>query len=159
MGLLARFAGVLLSVRATAAQRRTENQGFRQTLADACFCFLSVLPRATIQGALGADEAREDRSEARHLIFTAARLYIFCMSIVGMFLLNTFGPMLLEASEERPPEEEAFIHDRFASDLEQSAPLLVFVEELAEASVILTLRRSPRLAETSTVTELIDLFL
>lgn len=128
VGLLARFAGVLLSVRATTAQRRTENQGLGQALADACFCFLSVLPRATIQGALGAvpvnqrffqDEAREDRSEARHLIFTAARLYIFCMSIFGMFLLNTFGPMLLEASEERPPEEEAFIHDRFASDLEQ----------------------------------------
>ncbi|CAE7749622.1 DEK1, partial [Symbiodinium pilosum] len=105
VGLLARFAGVLVSVKATAEHRGAQNQRWQQMIADACFCFLSVLPRATIQGALGAvpvnqrffqDVAREDRSEARDFIFTAARLYIFCMSIVGMFLLNTFGPVLLK---------------------------------------------------------------
>jgi len=127
VGLLARFLGVLTSVKLTSEPRRTQGQRFGEMLADTFFCFLSCLPRATIQGALGAvpvnqrffeDEAREDRSEARQFIFTAARLYIFCMSIVGMFLLNTFGPCLLEASSDRPAAEEAAVNDRDVSNFE-----------------------------------------
>jgi len=38
----------------------------------------------------------DDRSEARELIFTAARLYIFCYAIFGMFFLNTYGFRILE---------------------------------------------------------------
>ncbi|CAJ1342104.1 unnamed protein product [Effrenium voratum] len=116
VGLLARFIGVLAGVIGTRNDRGVSQQGMCGLLADAFFCFLACLPRATIQGALGAvpvnqrffqDVAeQEDRSEAREFIFTAARLYIFCMSIFGMFMLNTFGPKMLEAGRERPAEED-----------------------------------------------------
>lgn len=79
--------------------------GARPSMDDAFFCFLACLPRATIQGALGAvpvnqrffqDVPVDDRAEAREFIFTAARLYIFCYAIFGMFFLNTYGFRILE---------------------------------------------------------------
>jgi len=81
---------------------------------DALFCFLSTVPRATIQGALGGVPLAERffqhshrKHEAQEFTFTAARLYIVCMSVVGMVVLNTLGPRLLEATAKRPPCELA----------------------------------------------------
>jgi len=77
---------------------------------DVLFCFLSTIPRATIQGALGSVPVAQgffQHSQHRHrvedFIFTAARLYIFCTSICGMLLLNHFGAKICTATAERPP--------------------------------------------------------
>lgn len=76
---------------------------------DALFCFLSTLPRATIQGALGSVPVTQrffqhcpQKHVAQAFIFTAARLYIVCMSVCGMILLNYLGPQLLAATSNRP---------------------------------------------------------
>lgn len=117
VGLLVRFVGVMASMLpmdlaafqvptgAADPVQRSGDGGARPSLDDAFFCFLACLPRATIQGALGAvpvnqrffqDVPVDDRAEAREFIFTAARLYIFCYAIFGMFLLNTYGFRILE---------------------------------------------------------------
>merc|ERR1719343_976857 len=67
---------------------------------DTFFCFLSTLPRATIQGALG--QVPVTQHFVQDFIFVAARLYIFFMSIFGMILLNFFGPRLCVATCKRP---------------------------------------------------------
>jgi len=88
-------------------------RGREDILNDTIFGFLSMLPRATIQGALGAvPEARRffsdqgsNRDHARAFIFDAARLYIVLMSVGGMVMLNTFGYKMLEcASKDRLSE-------------------------------------------------------
>lgn len=80
----------------------------RETLKyDVIFCWLSTLPRATIQGALGAVALQRhffagsaNMNHAEEFIFTAARLYIICCSVFGMITLNTIGPVLLLATSE-----------------------------------------------------------
>ena len=104
-GLLARVVGVALGAFLTMQSRgRTCNQ----VAADIGFCFLCTLPRATIQGALGAEPLKQsffhtgygNDSAVKNFTFTAARLYVLCYSIIGMILLNSFGPMLLRSTEK-----------------------------------------------------------
>lgn len=108
IGLLLRFLGICVVGFTSATMKK---HGKRMAFADILFCFLSSLPRATIQGALGSwplahrffsDDERTDRAEnARHLISSAAKLTIICNAICGSLLLEVFGPMLLEATSAR----------------------------------------------------------
>jgi len=73
---------------------------------DLVFCFLSCLPRATIQGALGSVplmqgffHASSNRGEVDNFINAAAKLYIVLMAVFGMVLLNALGPRTLQLSE------------------------------------------------------------
>jgi hypothetical protein len=106
LGLLARFAGVLLAIFLTLGAR-----GAKRSTAfhDAVFCFLSTLPRATIQGALGSVPVTQRffqgyplKHQAQLFIFTAARLYIVIMSVLGMILLNNLGHQMLKATSDLP---------------------------------------------------------
>jgi len=111
-GYCARFIGVSIAILTTVKQRGCDCPGCVQSRRDSArhdilFCFLSTIPRATIQGALGAVPMTQHffqhldaKHEAQEFIFTAARLYIICSSIVGMILLNTIGPHLLVATSE-----------------------------------------------------------
>lgn len=112
LGLAVRLVGVFIAVFGTRKARGCEMQSYWSTTKDATFCFLATIPRATLQAALGAVplSARffhEDpgRKAVGQFIFTAAKVYIICMSIVGQTLLNWFGPILLESTMERPEEE------------------------------------------------------
>jgi hypothetical protein len=67
------------------------------------FCFLSCLPRATIQGALGQIPLAQKFWRGEHdwegiegFIGTASKIYIVTLAVFGMVMLNTFGPRLLE---------------------------------------------------------------
>uniref|UniRef100_A0A6T1MLI7 Cation/H+ exchanger domain-containing protein n=1 Tax=Alexandrium monilatum TaxID=311494 RepID=A0A6T1MLI7_9DINO len=112
VGLLMRLVGVFISVFATRRARGCEMQSRWDTAQDAAFCFLATLPRATLQAALGAVPvaARFFRGyahgeEVEMFMWTAARVYILCMSVVGQTLLNTLGPLLLARTMSRPTEE------------------------------------------------------
>lgn len=112
LGLLARFVGVLVAVYGTRDSRGCASQSRWSTMKDASFCFLATMPRATVQAALGAVPMTErffhgdpDRAQVGLFIFTAARVYIVVMSVVGQTLLNTLGPLLLDITTERPEEE------------------------------------------------------
>jgi len=70
---------------------------------DALFCFLSTLPRATIQGALGPIPVRDRffhsdqfRGERTQFIAAAARLYVVFMAVVGSILLDRYGVRALQ---------------------------------------------------------------
>jgi hypothetical protein len=109
VGMLFRFAGVLLAMALT---MRARERTFKELLPDTVFCFLSTVPRATIQGALGAVPVTQrffkgypHRHEAQEFIFIAARLYIVTLSVVGMILLNTIGPKMLQATVQATVEE------------------------------------------------------
>jgi hypothetical protein len=99
-GLLFRFFGILLGICWVG-----KTWGCSQVLPSACFLFISTLPRATLQGALGHVAHDQDffqrtpnRLEAQEFIDVSARLYIVIMSFVGELLLNLFGPALLKAA-------------------------------------------------------------
>ncbi|CAE6928614.1 unnamed protein product [Symbiodinium sp. CCMP2456] len=104
-GLLARAMGISLGVLLTVTSRR---RTLSQVPSDIGFCFLCTLPRATIQGALGAEPLKQhffhvgygNNSAVQNFTFTAARLYVLCYSVMGMILLNGFGPMLLRSTEK-----------------------------------------------------------
>jgi len=109
-GLGARFIGIFLAINGILTLN-LPGHPFQESMVmtDSAFCFLSVLPRATIQGALGQVPITEqffnrlpNSSTCQDFIFLAARLYICIMSVVGMILLNTFGPRLVQQSIERP---------------------------------------------------------
>ncbi|CAK0866906.1 unnamed protein product [Prorocentrum cordatum] len=109
VGLSFRFAGVFFGMTLTMKAR---GRKWKELLPDVVFCFLSTLPRATIQGALGAVPVTQrffnrfpQRLLAQEFIFIAARLYIVSMSIVGMILLNAFGPRMLQATMHDPVHE------------------------------------------------------
>mmetsp|Transcript_61003 Transcript_61003/g.196518 ORF Transcript_61003/g.196518 Transcript_61003/m.196518 type:complete len:495 (+) Transcript_61003:905-2389(+) len=109
VGITFRFIGVFLGIGLilwTDASGHPFKRGM--IIQDALFCFLSTLPRATIQGALGAVPVSEHffqhcpyRHNAQAFIFMAARLYIVCMSVCGMILLNFAAPCLLDATNSR----------------------------------------------------------
>lgn len=135
VGLLARFIGVYCSIHASIILSLPGHPFQRSmVLQDASFCFLSTVPRATIQGALGQvpvtdrffQSSRKNATQAQDFIFMAARLYIVFMSIVGMILLNLFGPILCEATKKRPAwfqeEELAKETDSTPSVTGQSVP-------------------------------------
>lgn len=109
VGLAARFVGALIATvvavpcRCSSETCRRSNQQY--ILKDATFFFLSMLPRATLQGALGpkaiheklfASRDRVKAFEIENFVAVAARLYIVFMSIVGSVLLDLFGPTMLE---------------------------------------------------------------
>lgn len=126
VGLTARLFGVSLAMCITRRSRGCELQSFMDLVRDSLFCFLATLPRATIQGALGAVPINQrffhnvyHKDEARHFIFTAARLYIVCFSTCGMIMLNTFGPLLLTASSARPQQEDATLGAGISVEEEQ----------------------------------------
>ncbi|CAE7642784.1 unnamed protein product [Symbiodinium sp. CCMP2456] len=70
------------------------------------FLFLSSLPRASLQGALGfvpknerffhSDVLAPNRFKVRSLIADSSRLYIILMSVAGSMLLHFFGAKLLQ---------------------------------------------------------------
>lgn len=77
----------------------------RSFLEDSLFFIVSVLPRATLQGALGSIPLRqkffaheEHSHRARVLISDAAQIYIPVLAIVGSLLVDLLGPILLRRS-------------------------------------------------------------
>eukprot|EP00440_Ansanella_granifera_P037612 gb/GFBE01040808.1/.p1 GENE.gb/GFBE01040808.1/~~gb/GFBE01040808.1/.p1 ORF type:complete len:593 (+),score=118.32 gb/GFBE01040808.1/:1-1779(+) len=149
-GLLARFLGILCAISATIFLQ-LPGHPFKESMVmqDTVFCFLSTLPRATIQGALGQVPVTQHffrgelgSSACRDFIFLAARLYIIVMSVCGMILLNTFGPRLCQATLDRPPwgaepgqnlkKEDAIGHSEKDDRLE-SAETEVDVEVMLDA--------------------------
>lgn len=107
VGLTFRFIGVFFATFLTIKMTPAEHCPFQRSTAaqDALFCFLSTLPRATIQGALGAVpvtqrffQHSQTQETAENMIFLSARLYIVVMSVCGMILLNIIGSKLLEAT-------------------------------------------------------------
>mmetsp|Transcript_2140 Transcript_2140/g.5426 ORF Transcript_2140/g.5426 Transcript_2140/m.5426 type:complete len:623 (-) Transcript_2140:65-1933(-) len=82
---------------------------------DVMFCFLSCLPRATIQGALGSVplmqgffHASDNRAEVDQFINAAAKLYIVLMAVFGMVSLNSLGPRMLQRSERLAREARGY---------------------------------------------------
>jgi len=132
VGLTFRFIGVFFAVFLTLKTTPAEVCPFQKSTAlyDALFCFLSTVPRATIQGALGAVpvtmrffQDSEKKHDAQETIFLAARLYIVFMSVVGMILLNVVGSRILESTEPRHAE-------RTLEDLPGSVDPLQAVSEM-----------------------------
>lgn len=114
VGMVFRFAGIWISIRLT-LWLKLRGHPFQESivLTDTIFCYLGVLPRATIQGALGQVPITErffrhvyNKSVAQNFIFLSARLYICVLSVCGMILLNHFGPQLLSATHDRKSWEE-----------------------------------------------------
>jgi len=111
-GLFCRFLGVLVTTYGTLQIRNCScpaclKANKASALHDTLFCFLSTLPRATIQGALGPVPLtfkffRKDinRIHIEHFIANSARLYIVLMSVMGSILLDTLGPMALKSAQE-----------------------------------------------------------
>ncbi|CAJ1379073.1 unnamed protein product [Effrenium voratum] len=104
------------------ARRRKDDSGDLQrkdVRKEILFVFLSSLPRASLQGALGFVPIKErffgGGPEARSaclFIADSARLYIMIMSLVGSTLLHRLGPVLLAeehaAKERRRRDDEAW---------------------------------------------------
>mmetsp|Transcript_123799 Transcript_123799/g.240970 ORF Transcript_123799/g.240970 Transcript_123799/m.240970 type:complete len:628 (-) Transcript_123799:386-2269(-) len=127
IGLSLRFLGILVTTLCTCRCRQCRCEACKKTnlecvFEDALFCFLSTLPRATVQGALGPVPVlkrffRRDpgRVHVRIFICTAARLYIIIMAIAGSILLDLFGPKLLQSAatkrEARPCTEHTKAED------------------------------------------------
>jgi len=113
VGLCLRFLGVLLVTAGTLRLRPCTCESclkanMDSVLTDTVFCFLSTLPRATIQGALGQVPVTErffhgdpSRRHVQTFISVSARLYIVCMSVVGSILLDAIGPKMLAASKRQ----------------------------------------------------------
>mmetsp|Transcript_15577 Transcript_15577/g.36884 ORF Transcript_15577/g.36884 Transcript_15577/m.36884 type:complete len:758 (-) Transcript_15577:62-2335(-) len=117
VGQAFRFAGVWLStmlvvkLKWRTCERADEvcQKSFQATeWPDAMFCFLSAMPRATIQGALGPVplvkkffplEPAARGQEVRLFIAAAARLYVLICAIFGSILLDDYGPWYLEQAK------------------------------------------------------------
>lgn len=102
VGLCCRFLGVLFATYGTMNSRHSRSD---TVLAEVAFVFLSSLPRATIQGALGNVPATHhfftsdpSRVHVTNFIASAAKLYVVCMSVSGCVLLHVLGPFMLEMS-------------------------------------------------------------
>ncbi|CAK9029688.1 unnamed protein product [Durusdinium trenchii] len=140
-GLIARFAGIFLAINGILIMDLPGHPFHNSmVLVDSTFCFLSVLPRATIQGALGQVPITgqffsrlPNSSGCQNFIFLAARLYICTMSVVGMILLNTFGPRLIRETLDRPKwgeeAKEKAETDKFSKSEEASETLLQSLSE------------------------------
>jgi hypothetical protein len=120
VGLVCRGLGIVVGLYvtrrrrapATADESRCEvvfQANRRSLLFDAGFCFLAMLPRASIQGALAGEPVRRgffsdagaQGQMATELIFNGGRVYIFVMAVCGSILLDLLGPRLLQASMAR----------------------------------------------------------
>lgn len=118
VGQCCRLLGVLIATYSTINFRVCDDGGSKldckckannqQTWrSDALFCFLSTLPRATIQGALGPIPVRDRffhsdqfRAERTQFIAAAARLYVVVMAVVGSILLDRYGVRALQTITE-----------------------------------------------------------
>lgn len=109
-GLAARFVGIYFAINGILILDLPGHPFQASTvMQDVTFCFVSILPRATIQGALGQVPITghffsrlSNSSNCQDFIFLAARLYICIMSVGGMILLNTFGHRLCMQTLDRP---------------------------------------------------------
>lgn len=111
VGYLARFLGIVTAIFITIPLRGCDCIGCKTARHasaphDILFCFLSSIPRAGLQGALGCVpfaarffQHHHNRHHAQDFIFTAARLYILSMSVAGMLLLNAIGPRILKTTD------------------------------------------------------------
>mmetsp|Transcript_6550 Transcript_6550/g.15147 ORF Transcript_6550/g.15147 Transcript_6550/m.15147 type:complete len:570 (+) Transcript_6550:42-1751(+) len=124
---------------------------------DVAFCFLSVLPRATIQGALGQVPITQqffgklyNSSTCQDFIFLAARLYICIMSVFGMILLNTFGHRLCMQTIDRPQGGKADAAKGLEGGLESPDAPESLMQSIAEAYAI------PEQALQQAVQKLVD---
>lgn len=140
VGLSCRLLGVLLATFLTLRTTKREECPFSEStaLADALFCFLATLPRATIQGALGAVpvtmrffQNAGNRSDAQETICLAARLYIVVMSVSGMILLNVLGRRLLEHTAAQRLAEGGY--EPCGNAMKQVAELFSLSTEQVEA--------------------------
>jgi len=113
VGICSRFIGVCLSFLITLRLRPCAcdvclKANWESLVPDAVFCFLSTLPRATIQGAIGPGpmlqqffSRNKNGKQVDIFIANAARLYIVCMGVLGSVLLDLWGPRMLEAAAKR----------------------------------------------------------
>lgn len=139
VGLCFRLAGIFLAIGLALLTGASGHPFQRSTiLPDALFCFLSTVPRATIQGALGSVPVSQrffqncpQKHTAQDFIFVAARLYIVFMSICGMILLNSFGPSLCRMTEDRP--DWASLNATDVEDSEKAKHLSVGAEDTEPA--------------------------
>ncbi|CAJ1350394.1 unnamed protein product [Effrenium voratum] len=152
-GLCARFLGIFLAINGV-LQLDLPGHPFQASMVmqDTTFCFLSVLPRATIQGALGQVPITgkffgrlPNSSGCQDFIFLAARLYICILSVVGMILLNTFGNRIILQTLERP----AWGHegqDELKKQIAQSS--LESPEDSSIQDVVQTLSKAYKISES-----------
>lgn len=133
-GLLWRLLGVALGILITSGSRGRPTT----VLPDTLFCFLCTLPRATIQGALGPKPKNLHffTIAISRYIFTAAQLYILCYSVIGMIVLHTFGPKLLEWSREKP-QPDARIQQATDGEEAEQKRLLVLSAETGSSDALL----------------------
>jgi hypothetical protein len=114
VGLGFRFVGTFIAIFATRGHRSCQ-PGCAECLAsntrsvtyDSLFCFVSSLPRATVQGVLASQPLAmllfSDSSNGEavdEFISQAGRLYIFLLAIFGTIVLDLVGPGLLHKSED-----------------------------------------------------------
>ncbi|CAE7610943.1 mfsd5 [Symbiodinium sp. CCMP2592] len=104
---------------------------------DAMFCFLSAMPRATIQGALGPVplvkkffplEPAARGQEVRLFIAAAARLYVLVCAVAGSILLDDYGPWYLEQANSEAGRAKR-CKDCHASEVEQARKSMSIAEQ------------------------------
>jgi hypothetical protein len=119
-GLLCRAIGIVLGLHVTRRRRAPATAdkstcevifqaNRRSFLFDAGFCFLAMLPRASIQGALLDEpnrrgffsDAGAQGEMATKLIANGGKIYIIVLAVLGTILLDLFGSRLLQTSMDR----------------------------------------------------------
>lgn len=141
VGLAFRFIGWALAMLITVRARPPSDAAglkskWSAVLHHTCFCFLSTVPRATIQGALGGIALKSkffqgdsDRLHVEHFIGLSAKLYIVSLAVVGMILLNTFGPRLLEFDNDDMSSAPQLL--KSATELELECDLMEAAQTLS----------------------------
>ena len=108
---------------------------------DAMFCFLSAMPRATIQGALGPVplvkkffplEPAARGQEVRLFIAAAARLYVLVCAVAGSILLDDYGPWYLEEAKDEAGRAKR-CEGCHASEVELARKSIMTIPEQSEA--------------------------
>lgn len=105
------------------------------------FCFLSAMPRATIQGALGPVplvkkffplEPAARGQEVRLFIAAAARLYVLVCAVAGSILLDDYGPWYLEEAKDEAGRAKR-CKGCHASEVEQARKSIMTIAEQSES--------------------------
>ncbi|CAE7816987.1 unnamed protein product [Symbiodinium microadriaticum] len=108
---------------------------------DAMFCFLSAMPRATIQGALGPVplvkkffplEPAARGQEVRLFIAAAAKLYVLVCAVAGSILLDDYGPWYLEEAKDEAGRAKR-CKGCHASEVEQARKSIMTIAEQSES--------------------------
>jgi len=108
-GIACRFLGLCVAVPLAQCLGKHSHFAPKKILLEILFLFLCSLPRATLQGALGAQPVQDnffsrqgEQGKAwRQFIGQGARLYIITFSILGSLLLEVLGPKLLVATADK----------------------------------------------------------